>query len=63
MRWAGELRYSLYGALRWMWLRKNFAALYYLPDSVYIDLNSVPSIKDPLDNSIFKRENGNQFNC
>jgi hypothetical protein len=59
MRWAGELRYTLYGALRWMWLRNNYGALYYVPDTVKIDLNTLPSIKDPLDNNSFIRENGN----
>ena len=59
MRWAGELRYTLYGALRWMWLRKNYGALYYLPESVNIDLNCLPSIKNPLDKNLFIRENGN----
>jgi hypothetical protein len=58
MRWAGELRYSLYGAVRWMWLRKAFGAFYYVPNSVDIDLDSVPSIKYPLDDNLFKRENG-----
>lgn len=58
MRWAGELRYTLYGALRWMWLRKSFGAFYFLPDSTNIDLNSIPSIKSPLDTNLFIRENG-----
>jgi len=58
MRWAGELRYSFYGALRWIWLRKNFGAFYYVPDSINIDIDSIPSIKYPLNDQIFKRENG-----
>jgi sphingosine kinase len=56
-RCCGPFRYSLYGAFRWMCLRKTFAAVYHLPQDSLLEDKEIPSLRSPIDDTIFTREN------
>ncbi len=55
-RWCGPARFTAYGALRLICLRKVYAALYYLPEESSLSLQDIPSLSDPLTGD-FIREN------
>lgn len=54
-------RNIIFGAIRIVFFRKYFGALYYLPENSTLNLDNIPSIHEPLDESFFIREN-DQFN-
>jgi sphingosine kinase len=69
-RCCGPMRYSVYGAFRWMCLRNYYGALYYLPESSTQSLDDIPSLKSNSDLTTqlsnnddynFIRENGKKL--
>ena len=62
LRCLGEIRVTLMGVIRWVCLRKYYGTLYYSNDN-NIDLNSIPSIHENLNENDFNliKEN-DQYN-
>lgn len=58
LRFFGAIRFTLLGFFRWLFLRRTFAAFYYLPQDVDIHVDDIPGLKEELNLNIFRRENG-----
>lgn len=60
IRFVGAARFTLYGIWRWMFLRKYYASLYYIPQETECDLDKIPSLKskEPLNENTFVNVTG-----
>ena len=45
---GGDVRFTIYGAIRWLWLREIYGSLMILKENSNVNLNNIPSIKENL---------------
>lgn len=60
-RCCGPLRFSIYGALRWMCLRNVYGAFYYLPENSEVSDDKLPNLREPLEPGLGMVRENDQF--
>ena len=47
---GGDVRFTILGAIRWLWLREIYGSLMILKENCNVNVNDIPSIKENLSN-------------